>query len=258
MKINTSHLKNAGIYVLTNTINNKQYVGLDSNIPRRFKQHIKGISKSGLLHEALSAIGLENWTVRFIPYPGISRKALRSVEQWYIAKLQTKYPDGYNMRGGSNPSLKARSPRSMSSGEVALRAQVRERRKTGVLLRNLATEFDVPIQTVCGWCRDIDPKANLRSQVRERRKTGEVLETIAAEFGLAYGTVADWCKGIEVLSPTETEVIGLLNDGQLWKTADIEKSSQFTRQAVTIALNRLLKRGLIAKIKRGLYQKSDV
>lgn len=202
MEINTSHLKNPGIYILTNTINNKQYIGMDSNIPRRFKQHLRGIGTGAVLHEALSTVGLENWTVQFIPYSGISRKALQAVEQWYIAKLQTKHPDGYNMRGGSNPSLKARSPRSMSSGEVALRAQVRERRKTGVLLRNLATEFDVPIQTVCGWCRDIDPKANLRSQVRERRKTGEVLEIIAAEFDMAVRTVSEWCKDIKVEKET--------------------------------------------------------
>lgn len=59
---NSTHLsKNAGIYILTNTLNSKQYVGMDSNMPRRFKQHTRGIAKCGLLHDALSAIGLEHW-----------------------------------------------------------------------------------------------------------------------------------------------------------------------------------------------------
>ena len=64
---NIRQSKTKGIYILTNTVNNKQYVGMDSNMPRRFKQHIKGIGgKCPLLHDALSAFGLDKWTVQFI------------------------------------------------------------------------------------------------------------------------------------------------------------------------------------------------
>ena len=104
----------------------------------------------------------------------------------------------------------------------------------------------------------MDPQGDLKEQVRERRKAGAALETIKTEFGLALGTVSEWCKDIEVLSPTETEVLGLLGNGQIWKTSDIEKHSKFTRQAVTIALKSLLEKEIITKIKRGHYQKQGV
>ena len=103
----------------------------------------------------------------------------------------------------------------------------------------------------------IEPQAELKEQVRERRKAGDSLETIVAAFDISLNKASRWCRDIKILSPTETEVIGLLADGQVWKTSDILTHSTFTRQAVTIALNNLLKKGFITKIKRGYYQKSD-
>ena len=209
--------KNKGIYILTNTVNKKQYVGMDSNMPRRFKQHIKGIAKCPLLHDALSAFGLDKWTVQFIPYPYISHIALRAVEQWHIGKLNTKHPDGYNMREGSNPNLK----------------QKRAKHLTPAAKR----------------------RAELKARVRERRQQGVILEEIVEEFDISIATVSEWCKDIKVLSPAETELLGLLENGEVWKTSDIVKRSKFTRRRMTSALKNLLGKGLITKIKRGYYQK---
>ena len=67
MKNSILQPKSTGVYILTNTVNNKQYVGMGSNMLRRFKQHIKGIGrKCPLLHDALSACGLDKWTVQFM------------------------------------------------------------------------------------------------------------------------------------------------------------------------------------------------
>ena len=104
----------------------------------------------------------------------------------------------------------------------------------------------------------IDPQAELKAQVRKRREAGALLEDIADEFDISTRKVSEWCNDIKVLSPTEAEVVGLLEDGQIWKTSDIEKHSTYTRQAVTIAIKNLLEKGLIVKIKRGYYQKSGV
>ena len=107
------------------------------------------------------------------------------------------------------------------------------------------------------YFEQIDPQVELKAKVRDRREAGALLETIADEFNISIYTASEWCKDIKVLSPTEKEVIGLLADGEVWKTADILTHSTFTRQAVTIAINNLLKKGFITKIKRGYYQKSD-
>ena len=111
----------------------------------------------------------------------------------------------------------------------------------------LATGFD-----------EIEPQVDLKEQVRTRRKAGALLETIASEFDISIYTASKWCEDIERLPPTETQVMELLNTEQVWKTSDIHKHSTFTRQAVTIALNSLLEKGHITKIKRGYYQKTEV
>ena len=54
------------------------------------------------------------------------------------------------------------------------------------------------------------------------------------------------------------EVIGLLKGEQIWRTSEIVKHSNFTKQAIMLALNSLSKKGVITKIKRGHYQKSGV
>ena len=117
-------------------------------------------------------------------------------------------------------------------------------------------EGEIPELQTC--FEQIDPQVALKQQVRERRKAGGLLETIAYEFGISIYTASEWCKDIKVLSPTETEVLSLLENGAVWKTSDIEKHSQFTRQAVTIAIKNLLEKERITKIKRGYYQKSGV
>ena len=104
----------------------------------------------------------------------------------------------------------------------------------------------------------LEPQSEIVEKVRERRKAGELIEDIATEFDIDISTVSRWCMGIEVLSPTETEILGLLKDGQIWRTSDIEKHSKFTRQAVTIAIKKLLEKKFITKIKRGHYRESGV
>ena len=175
MKNSILQPKSKGIYILTNTVNNKQYVGMDSNMPRRFKQHIKGIARCPLLHDALSAFGLDKWMVQFIPYPSISNTALRAVEQWYIGKLNTKHPDGYNMREGSNPNLKQKRKQLKGLTPVAkrraeLKARVRERRQQGVILEEIVEEFDISIATVSEWCKDIKVAKDTVRRKREQRR----------------------------------------------------------------------------------------
>lgn len=256
MKTQSLQPKSRGIYIVTNRVNNKQFVGMDSNMPLQFHQHINGIAKYRMLHEALSDTGLENWTVQLIPYPQLSLKDLQAVKRWYISKLKTEYPNGYNP-----PLVSNGNPERAENPLQLLKARVRERRKTGALLETIGAEFGIDSTTVGRWCQDIKVAKSVRdsplkTQVRERRKAGETLQTIAADSGISISTVSRWCEDIKVLTPTETEVIGLLADGQVWTPSDIQQRSKVTRQAIMLALRRLLENGRITRIKKGCYQKS--
>ena len=103
-----------------------------------------------------------------------------------------------------------------------------------------------------------DEDAELKKVSRFRREAGETIKVIAESLNRNPRTIAKWCEGIKPLAPAQREVMSILGDGKVWKTSDIEKHSRFVRQKVVIALKKLLDTGLIVKIKRGFYQKSEV
>ena len=94
-------MSNPGIYILTNKVNGKQYVGMDSNLPRRSRTHLKGKEKGcKAIYNAIQKYGPAKFDVEIICYPGISWAALCEVEKWKIRQLGT-FEDGYNQtRGG--------------------------------------------------------------------------------------------------------------------------------------------------------------
>jgi len=95
----------------------------------------------------------------------------------------------------------------------------------------------------------------LKNVARSRREAGETIKAIAESLNRDPRTVAKWCKGIKAPSPAQSEVIGILSNGKVWKTLDIVKHSRFAGRNVRTALKTLLDASTIRKIKRGHYQK---
>lgn len=98
-------MKNPGIYILTNKVNGKQYVGKSSNLLVRVNQHLLGSSvQCPAIYNAISFYGVKQFSVEIVPYSGISVEALSAVEKWKIRQLGTKSPRGYNLTdGGDGP-----------------------------------------------------------------------------------------------------------------------------------------------------------
>ena len=99
-----------------------------------------------------------------------------------------------------------------------------------------------------------DPNAELKKVARFRREAGETIKVIAESLSLHPNTVSKWCKGITPASPVQSDVLGILSDGKVWKMSDIVAHSRFARQNVWTALKKLLDVDKIGKIKRGFYQ----
>ena len=95
-------LPDAGIYILTNKINGKQYVGKDTQLGRRVKDHLGGYSGCPAICNAIKKYGADNFDVELIPYPGITNEALCAVEMQKIKKLGSKKPNGYNLTDGGD------------------------------------------------------------------------------------------------------------------------------------------------------------
>ena len=96
----------AKIYLITNQINGKQYVGQTSfSLQQRFKTHyydaLKETAKHRPLYSAIRKYGIDNFTISLIEETDFPNER----EQYWIKKLQT-YETGYNATlGGEGQTL---------------------------------------------------------------------------------------------------------------------------------------------------------
>ena len=91
------------IYIATNTINMKQYVGQSVRAPHRKRGRIHNhrLAKDKyLFHRAIRKHGFDNFNWEVIHYPGASQDALNAIERWHIAKRDALFPNGYNLETG--------------------------------------------------------------------------------------------------------------------------------------------------------------
>lgn len=126
-------MKNPGIYILTNSVNGKQYVGRDSNLPNRANLHLRGQGRSPGIHAAIKKYGRENFTVEIIRFPHISHQILCWFERSYIAELDT-FRNGYNQTLGGDGGLSGykhttESRRKMSENNPMKKPEIREKWK---------------------------------------------------------------------------------------------------------------------------------
>lgn len=90
----------SNIYVFTNRLNSKKYVGQSINPEVRYKQHFKDARNDNLLfHNALTKYGEEGFIFEIIE-ENIPLNTISDREKYWIAELNTKKPNGYNLTDG--------------------------------------------------------------------------------------------------------------------------------------------------------------
>ena len=90
------------IYVITNKINGKQYVGQTTrNIEERFYEHCYDKRSTSAIHKAIEKYGINNFSLKELETVDIN--LLDNREQYWIQKLNT-FKDGYNKNIGGNQS----------------------------------------------------------------------------------------------------------------------------------------------------------
>lgn len=87
------------VYIATNVINGKQYVGLTKNIDRRWKQHLKTNGSAPALHAAIKKYGIACFVFSHI-CDAFDHDAACSIERMLIQQHNTKFPNGYNITDG--------------------------------------------------------------------------------------------------------------------------------------------------------------
>ena len=95
-------IKNGKVYIITNLINNKKYVGVTKNtVEKRFKQHCQvSINCPNVIDKAIKKYGKENFKIELIEECfNITEDNLLLKETFYIDKYNTLIDsgNGYNM-----------------------------------------------------------------------------------------------------------------------------------------------------------------
>lgn len=93
-----------GIYIITNLLNGKKYVGETLNVKRRIAKHCK--NNCQLIHSAFNKYGKENFDVYVEYFTNFSKEDLWKLEEELIKKFNCLTPNGYNINpygvGGKN------------------------------------------------------------------------------------------------------------------------------------------------------------
>ena len=88
------------IYIITNTVDAKQYVGITNDIERRWRRH-RGANEDQFLHRAIRKHGLDAFVFTHFA-DAFSADAAKAIERLLIAEHNTLAPHGYNLTIGGD------------------------------------------------------------------------------------------------------------------------------------------------------------
>lgn len=88
------------IYIITNIINAKQYVGITNNLERRWRRH-KAANDNQLLHKAIKKHNVNNFVFTHFAN-AFDVESAKSIEQMLIISHNTFAPNGYNLTKGGD------------------------------------------------------------------------------------------------------------------------------------------------------------
>lgn len=115
----------SGIYKITNQVNGKQYVGQSIDIFKRWYEHRykaeckDDISYNSALHCAFRKYGIKSFLFEILEECEI--KDLDSREKYWIAKLKTLVPNGYNILVGGRYDKEANKDTFESYAEIKMK-----------------------------------------------------------------------------------------------------------------------------------------
>ena len=152
------------IYLVTNKINGKRYVGQTvRTLNERWKDHCR-VKDDNYFHRAIHKYGKENFTIEVID-SATTLDELDEKEIYWIHKLNTIFPKGYNLKEGGNVSMRGRlgvnNPKSRLIYQFRLDGSMVNgyygvpdaERKTNIsrsaILRNL--KYGKPLAGGCVW-----------------------------------------------------------------------------------------------------------
>ena len=211
------------IYIITNDINNKAYIGQSNDPKYRFNQHCRPNNDNSLIDLAIQKYGKEHFTMSILEGP---IRNYNEREKYYILKYNSLRPNGYNiLEGGNEPPLfkGIEHPESKFKTNIELEKIVSDLRFTKNSIRDIAKKFNVSPSCVS----DINLgntyyNSNIEYPLRKNpnpasKLTQEDIEEIIYALKFSYSSYEDIGKRYGV----EGRAISRINSGTYHKQDDI-------------------------------------
>jgi len=105
------------VYILTNIVNGKQYIGITNSLAKRWNKHKNAKGGNTALYSAIKKYGIENFIFTHFA-DAFDVECAKKIEIMLIKEHNTKSPNGYNLTEGGDgvnlPSDEARKRMSLS------------------------------------------------------------------------------------------------------------------------------------------------
>ena len=177
-----------GLYILTNTVNGKKYVGMDTALPRRANLHLRGHASCPAIRDAIAEFGAENFDLELIDLPNLNHVELCNAEKSKIQELGTQSPHGYNLKLGGGRRVEGKKHRIQIAEKLYLQGWSR---------REIADELGVNPDTVSGYLgtafRPRVTNKMLREMLRLYGELGNWSE-VARKLGTVRQVINYWKK----------------------------------------------------------------
>ena len=191
-------MKQCGIYQITNLINQKQYIGQSIDITRRWWEHkarafdINNNCYHKPLYQAFRKYGLENFELIILEL--CEPQELNEREAYYIEKLHTVVPNGYNILATSNQQV----------------SNLLRCKKCGARISHSASHG------LCRNCYSESVRVTVRPSREELKQLIRTLPftTIGLKFNVTDNAVRKWCDGYNL--PRKKKIINQYTD-QEWE-----------------------------------------
>ncbi len=164
------------LYVITNLVNGKQYIGITSDFERRWLEHSTG-NGSKLVYQAIEKYGIDN--IKFEVVCRMTEEYAKEMEIKFIHSLKTKAHSGYNLTDGGEGSTGWKA-----SNETRKRMRDNHRGTTGQAMSD-STKHKIS-QSRRKYRRGKHPRAR---KVTIDGKQYECLQDAAEDIAIPYSTL---------------------------------------------------------------------
>lgn len=151
-----------------------------------------------------------------------------------------------------------RAPRRMPLD--AAKATARAMKAEGKTQAEIRRATGLALNTISKVTADIEkpePHAEAKHRARQMKAQGHTLAEIRDAIGKSLGWIRRVTAGVKrgkKFPPLHRAILGVLADGQEWKTSEIQAALSAARRSVAAALKRLVESGELQKVRHGVYQ----